>query len=65
MASGAPQMGAATLMKAEGGRGVLVGGVPGVHAAKVVVIGAGVSGLNTAAIGGRYAGRGPPARPQH
>ena len=37
-------------MKAEGGRGVLMGGVPGVHAAKVVVIGAGVSGLNAAAI---------------
>ena len=43
-------MGAATLMKAEGGRGVLMGGVPGVYAAKVVVIGAGVSGLNAAAI---------------
>ena len=46
----APQVGAATLMKAEGGRGVLMGGVPGVHAAKVAVIGAGVSGLNAAAI---------------
>ena len=46
----APQVGAATLMKAQGGRGVLMGGVPGVHAAKVVVIGAGVSGLNAAAI---------------
>ena len=46
----APQVGAATLMKAEGGRGVLMGGVPGVHAATVVVIGAGVSGLNAAAI---------------
>src|ERR1700750_907362 len=46
----APQVGAATLMKAAGGRGVLMGGVPGVHAAKVVVIGAGVSGLNAAAI---------------
>src|SRR5436309_4931078 len=46
----APQVGAATLMKAEGGRGVLMGGVPGVHAAKVVVIGAGVSGLNAATI---------------
>jgi alanine dehydrogenase len=43
-------VGAATLMKAEGGRGVLMGGVPGVYAAKVVVIGAGVSGLNAAAI---------------
>src|SRR5262249_3084384 len=32
------------------GRGVLLGGVSGVYAAKVVVIGAGVSGLNAAAI---------------
>ena len=46
----APQVGAATLMKAAGGRGVLMGGVPGVYAAKVVVIGAGVSGLNAATI---------------
>jgi len=46
----APQVGAATLMAAEGGRGVLMGGVSGVHAAKVVVIGAGVSGMNAAAI---------------
>jgi alanine dehydrogenase len=46
----APQVGAATLMKANGGRGVLMGGVPGVHGAKVVVIGAGVSGLSAAAI---------------
>ncbi|GAB3679713.1 alanine dehydrogenase [Angustibacter aerolatus] len=46
----APQVGAATLMRAEGGRGILMGGVPGVYAAKVVVIGAGVSGMNAAAI---------------
>ena len=46
----APQVGAQTLMRAHGGRGVLMGGVPGVHGAKVVVIGAGVSGLNAAAI---------------
>jgi alanine dehydrogenase len=46
----APQVGASTLMSAHGGRGVLMGGVPGVHAAKVVVIGAGVSGLNATAI---------------
>ena len=46
----APQVGAATLMKAQGGRGVLMGGVPGVHPASVVVIGAGVSGMNAAAI---------------
>src|SRR4029453_13357486 len=30
--------------------GILMGGVPGVYAAKVVVIGAGVSGMNAAAI---------------
>jgi alanine dehydrogenase len=46
----APQVGAATLMRAQGGRGVLLGGVSGVYAAKVVVIGAGVSGMNAAAI---------------
>jgi alanine dehydrogenase len=46
----APQVGAHTLMRAEGGRGVLMGGVSGVYAAKVVVIGAGVSGMNAAAI---------------
>jgi alanine dehydrogenase len=46
----APQVGAATLMRAEGGRGVLLGGVSGVYAAKVVVIGAGVAGANAAAI---------------
>ncbi len=46
----APQVGAATLMRANGGRGVLMGGVSGVYAAKVVVIGAGVSGMNAAAI---------------
>jgi alanine dehydrogenase len=37
-------------MRAQGGRGVLMGGVPGVYAAKVVVIGAGVAGANAAAI---------------
>ena len=46
----APQVGAHTLMRAQGGRGVLLGGVSGVYAAKVVVIGAGVSGMNAAAI---------------
>ncbi|MGL5858495.1 MAG: alanine dehydrogenase [Angustibacter sp.] len=46
----APQVGAHTLMRAQGGRGVLMGGVSGVYAAKVVVIGAGVSGTNAAAI---------------
>jgi alanine dehydrogenase len=46
----APQVGSYHLMRSGGGRGVLVGGVPGVYAAKVVVIGAGVSGMNAAAI---------------
>jgi alanine dehydrogenase len=46
----APQVGAYHLMRQGGGRGVLMGGVPGVYAAKAVVIGAGVSGLNAAAI---------------
>jgi alanine dehydrogenase len=46
----APQVGAYHLMRQGGGRGILMGGVPGVYAAKVVVIGAGVSGMNAAAI---------------
>ena len=46
----APQVGSHALMSTYGGRGVLMGGVPGVAAAKVVVLGAGVSGLNAAAI---------------
>ena len=46
----APQVGAHCLMRPEGGRGVLMGGVSGVYAAKVVVIGAGVSGMNAAVI---------------
>ncbi|MGH3446877.1 MAG: alanine dehydrogenase [Nocardioidaceae bacterium] len=46
----APQCGAYHLMRQGAGRGVLMGGVSGVHAARVVVIGAGVSGMNAAAI---------------
>jgi alanine dehydrogenase len=46
----APQVGAHTLQRDAGGRGVLMGGVSGVYAAKVVVLGAGVSGMNAAAI---------------
>ncbi|MGQ0467017.1 MAG: alanine dehydrogenase [Sporichthyaceae bacterium] len=46
----APLAGAYHLMRAGGGRGVLMGGVSGVYAAKVVIIGAGVSGMNAAAI---------------
>ena len=46
----ATQVGAYHLMRQGGGRGTLMGGVSGVYAAKVVVIGAGVSGMNAAAI---------------
>jgi alanine dehydrogenase len=46
----APQVGAHCLERGSGGRGVLMGGVSGVYAAKVVVLGAGVSGRNAAAI---------------
>lgn len=42
------QAGAFALQKANGGRGVLLGGVPGVAPGNVVVIGGGVSGLNAA-----------------
>ncbi len=46
----APQVGSWTLQKANGGRGVLMGGVPGVGPAKVVVIGGGVVGTHAAQI---------------
>jgi len=46
----APQVGAYSLMRNSGGRGVLPGGVPGVAPAKVTVIGGGVSGVNAATI---------------
>jgi alanine dehydrogenase len=46
----APQVGAHHLQRDGGGRGVLMGGVSGVYAAKVVVLGAGVSGMNATAI---------------
>ncbi len=46
----APQMGAWSLQKANGGRGVLMGGVPGVGPAKVAVIGGGVVGTHAARI---------------
>lgn len=42
------QAGATALEKSHGGRGVLLGGVPGVHPAKVVVLGGGVVGFNAA-----------------
>jgi alanine dehydrogenase len=44
------QVGAYFLEKAHGGRGVLMGGVPGVRPADVVVLGAGVAGYNAAQI---------------
>ncbi|MCS6879182.1 MAG: alanine dehydrogenase [Geminicoccaceae bacterium] len=40
------QVGAHYLEKMQGGAGILLGGVPGVHAAKVVVLGGGVAGTN-------------------
>ena len=46
----ATQVGAAALEKPHGGRGVLLGGVPGVAPGRVVVIGGGVAGLNAAVI---------------
>ncbi|QWC84895.1 alanine dehydrogenase [Nocardioidaceae bacterium] len=46
----APQVGAHTLMRAQGGRGVLMGAIGGVQSAKVVVIGGGTSGQNAANI---------------
>ena len=46
----APQVGAHFLERMQGGRGVLLGGVPGVPAGKVAVLGAGVSGMNAATI---------------
>jgi alanine dehydrogenase len=44
----APQVGAALLERGHGGRGVLLGGVSGVRPGKVVVIGAGMAGMNAA-----------------
>jgi alanine dehydrogenase len=46
----APQVGSYHMMRSGGGRGILMGGVPGTYGAKVVVLGAGVSGQNAAAI---------------
>jgi alanine dehydrogenase len=46
----ATQMGAWALEKAQGGRGLLLGGVPGVPPAKVVVLGGGIVGYNAALI---------------
>jgi alanine dehydrogenase len=46
----APQAGARCLEKAQGGRGVLLGGVPGVPPADVVILGGGVSGAHASTI---------------
>ena len=46
----APQVGAHSLMKAQGGRGVLMGCIGGVPSAKVVILGGGVAGQNAANI---------------
>jgi alanine dehydrogenase len=46
----APQVGAWTLHKANGGRGVLLGGIPGVAPARVAVIGGGVVGTHAARV---------------
>jgi alanine dehydrogenase len=44
------QVGAYHLMRTQGGRGVLMGGVPGVEPADVVVVGAGTAGYNAARV---------------
>jgi alanine dehydrogenase len=44
------QVGAHCLEKEQGGMGILLGGVPGVRAAKVVILGGGVSGTNAARV---------------
>ena len=44
------QAGARALEKAQGGRGILLGGVPGVARGKVVILGGGVSGTNAAKV---------------
>jgi alanine dehydrogenase len=46
----APQMGALALEKPIGGRGILLGGLPGVPPARVVVVGGGIVGYNAALI---------------
>ena len=50
----APHVGAHCLEKVNGGRGVLLGGVPGVSPANVVILGGGVAGSNAALIAIRH-----------
>nr|WP_255450677.1 hypothetical protein [Conexibacter sp. W3-3-2] len=61
----ATQAGAFMLEKPLGGRGLLLGGVPGVAAGKVVVIGAGVVGLTAAGDRDRHGRRDLRPGPQH
>ena len=61
----APQAGAYQLMRQGGGRGVLMGGVSGVYAAKVVVIGAGRVRHERRRDRAGHAGRGAAARQEH
>jgi alanine dehydrogenase len=49
----APQIGAFYLQKPQGGRGVLLGGVPGVEPGEVVIIGGGVVGTSAAKVANR------------
>src|SRR5207247_10409585 len=53
------QIGAHYLEKTQGGRGLLLAGVPGVEPGKVVVLGAGVVGSAATRIAGGVGGRGP------
>ena len=46
----APQEGAKYLVRTQGGRGILLGGVPGVEPAHVVILGGGIVGTNAAKI---------------
>lgn len=46
----APQVGAQALMRSQGGRGILLGGIGGVPNGRVVILGAGVAGQNAASI---------------
>src|SRR3954465_9098694 len=52
------QVGAHYLEKEQGGRGVLLGGVPGVAPARVAILGGGVSGVNAAPMAGGMRGGG-------
>ena len=61
----ATQAGAFMLEKPLGGRGILLGGVPGVAAANVMIIGGGVVGMNAAFIALGMEADGLRLRPQH